>query len=268
MKPENSWEVNPLRWPGKGGRRRGFTLTEVLVVVVVLGILAGITVGVMPAAARRAKRSALCSTLAELQGQVHRFYAETNAYPCAVQPTADAAQQLALDAVDVHGAKFVDGYIRFAPETKAGALGLDPAGGETVYYGIAYCGRVFATQVAPQGGAWTDGNTLVWVQNDPWRPHRLGDLCGSSGLLTPGGATITLWASQTESTPGTPITVNGRVVDASGAGVPNAQVRVDITGSVTGTRSVTVTTAQDGTFAVDVTTDVPEYVVVSATVIG
>jgi len=257
------------RFWNPSGRRRGFTLTEILVVVVVLGILAGITVGVMPAAARRAKRSALCSTLAELQEQVHRFYAETNAYPCVAQPTAEAAQQLALDAVDVHGAKFVDGYIRFAPETRAAALGLDPAGGGTVYYGLAYCGRVFATQVVPPAGGWTDQNTLVWVQNDPWRPHRLADLCGTSGALAPGSpASVTLWASQQEAQPGESITVYGRVVDSSGAGVANIKVKVDTTGSVSGTTSQEVTTAQDGTFSVQVTTSVPEYVVVSATVIG
>ena len=251
-------------------RRRGFTLTEMLVVVVILSVLAGVVVGVLPSAAKRAKRSALVSTLAELQGQVHRFYAEANAYPCAVQPTADAAQQLALDAADVHGAKFVDGYVRFAPETRAAALGLDPAGGETVYYGIAYCGRVFATQVAPQGGAWTDGNTLVWVQSNPWRPYRLADICGlQGGTPGPGApASVTLWASQQEAQPGQTITVYGRVVDSSGNGVPNVRVRVDITGSVTGTRSQEVMTAQDGTFSVDVTTDTPEYIVVSATVIG
>jgi len=250
-------------------RRRGFTLTEMLVVVVVLSVLAGVVVGVLPSAAKRAKRSALVSTLAELQGQVHRFYAESNRYPCAVQPTETAAQELDLNAADPRGAAFLGGYIRFAPDTRARELGLDPAGGEAVYYGVVHCGRVFATQVAPQSGAWTDGNTLVWVQNNPWRPYRLADICGlEGGTLTPGTpASITLWASQQEAQPGQTITVYGRVVDSAGSGVPNAQVRVDITGSVTGTRSVTVTTAQDGTFSVDVTTDTPEYIVVSATVL-
>jgi len=259
-----------LRVLEKRKSRRAFTLVEVLVIVIVLAILAGITVGVMPAIARRAKRSALVSTLAVLQEKVHLFYAESNRYPCAVQPTEAAAQQLDLNAADARGATFLEGYIRFAPEVRARELGLDPAGGETVYYGIAYCGRVFATQVAPQNGAWTDGNTLVWVQNNPWRPYRLADICRmEGGTLSPGSpASVTLWASQQEAQPGQSITVYGRVVDSAGDGVPNAQVRVDITGSVTGTRSVTVTTAQDGTFSVDVTTDTPEYIVVSATVIG
>lgn len=250
-------------------RRRGFTLVEMLVVVVILAILAGVAVGVVPAAVRRAKRSALVSTLAVLQEAVHRFYAESNVYPCAVQPTEAAAQQLDLNATDARGATFLEGYIRFAPETRARALGLDPDAGETVYYGIAYCGRVFATQVAPQNGAWTDGNTLVWVQNNPWRPYRLADICGMAGGTVPGSPySITLWANTYEAQPGQSITVYGRVVDSANKGVPNVKVRVDITGSVTGRRSVEVTTAQDGTFSVEVKTDTPEYVVVSATVIG
>lgn len=87
--------------------------------------------------------------------------------------------------------------------------------------------------------------------------------------MTPGTPTsVTLWASQQEAQPEQVITVYGRVVDSAGNGVPNVRVRVDITGSVTGTRSQEVVTAQDGTFSVEVTTDTPEYIVVSATVIG
>lgn len=250
---------------------RGYTLIEVLVVVVILAILAGIVVGVAPAMAKRAKRSGLMTALSTLQSAVDRFYMESNAYPVGTQPTVcPEGRQIKLDAIDGSGKKFLDNYIRFAPESNAANLGLDPAGGTTVYYGVTVHGRVFATQTPPDAsGGWTDGAILVWVQNKWYAPITLADACYGVGtqLTANTVSSIILYASSTESTPGTPITVTGKVIDSKGAGVPNVPIRITISGSVTGIKTVDVISGADGTFSTNVDTTVPEYIVVTASTI-
>lgn len=250
---------------------RGYTLVEVLVVVVILAILAGVVVGVAPAMAKRSKRSALMTALSTLQSAVDRFYLEANAYPAGIQPAVcPEGRQIKLDAVDGAGNKFLDSYVRFAPESKAANLGLDPAGGTTVYYGVTVHGRVFATQVPPDAnGAWTDGAILVWVQNRWYAPITLADACYGVGTQLTAGAvsSIILYSSTTESTPGTPITVTGKVLNSSGAGVPNVPIRITISGSVTGIKTVDVVSGADGTFSTTIDTTVPEYIVVTASTI-
>jgi general secretion pathway protein G len=61
--------------------RRGFTLIEILIVVVILGILAAIVVPQFTNAADSAKSSSLKSQLQTLRGQCELFYAQTGAYP-------------------------------------------------------------------------------------------------------------------------------------------------------------------------------------------
>lgn len=129
--------------------RKGFTLVELLVVVVILAILAGIVVGVVPSATARAKKSGFAETLSTLQSAVDRFYVESNAYPAATQPVAGTPQLIDMNATDGNGAKFLGAYLRFAPNAKAIDQGLDPANGTTVYYYVNSQGRVFAIQ----GGA-------------------------------------------------------------------------------------------------------------------
>lgn len=151
-------------------RRKGFTLVELLVVVIILAILASIVVGVVPAAAGRAKKSAFATTLSVLQSASDRFYAESNAYPCATQPDATKAYKLDMEATDGLGAKFLGGYLQFEPNANPTDLGLKVADGATVYYGVTPTGRVFATQTAPDAttGAWdktTNGSMVVYTQD-------------------------------------------------------------------------------------------------------
>jgi len=150
-------------------RRKGFTLVELLVVVIILAILASIVVGVVPAATARAKKSAFATTLSVLQSAVDRFYAESNAYPTQTQPDATKAQQISMNAQDGLGAQFLGGYLQFEPNSKAVDMGLNAADGQTVYYGVTPTGRVFATQTAPAAdGSWdktTNGAMKVYTQD-------------------------------------------------------------------------------------------------------
>jgi prepilin-type N-terminal cleavage/methylation domain-containing protein len=61
--------------------RRGFTLIEILIVVVILGILAAIVVPQFTNAADEANDAAVRSQLQTLRGQIELYYAQNSAYP-------------------------------------------------------------------------------------------------------------------------------------------------------------------------------------------
>lgn len=136
---------------------RAFTLVELLVVVIILAVLAAIVAFVIPAAVRRAKESALRTTLAELQSAVDRFYAECNTYPIGSDIVLDGetwAAQIDFEKSDGKGKTFVPDYIRFMPDTNPVNYGLDPDDGNTLYFGLTVeegnKGLVFATQEPPE----------------------------------------------------------------------------------------------------------------------
>lgn len=163
-------------------RRKGFTLVELLVVVIILAILASIVVGVVPAATGRAKKSAFATTLSVLQSAVDRFYAESNRYPCATQPEGRTAQPIDMNAEDgqVPPQKFLGGYLQFEPNSKAVDMGLNPDQGQTVYYGVTSTGRVFATQAEPT--SWTTPDTVVvYTQDDVSGNKKLADILPAAG---------------------------------------------------------------------------------------
>ncbi|MDI6895113.1 MAG: prepilin-type N-terminal cleavage/methylation domain-containing protein [Bacillota bacterium] len=147
------------------GSSPGFTLVELMAVVVILGLLATVVVQTVPDAVARAKRSALSANLSALQGAVDRFYSDSNVYPTysgdvpASQPDPHTAVEVRPEAAcpgepDRH---FLGNYVQFMPTGDAVALGLDPALGGRVYWGLVRSGLVFCTQVPPDQGAWADG---------------------------------------------------------------------------------------------------------------
>lgn len=62
-------------------RRTGFTLIEVLIVIVVIAILAAIVIPRLLGAGRQAKEAALRATLQELRNAVALFQAQCGCYP-------------------------------------------------------------------------------------------------------------------------------------------------------------------------------------------
>jgi general secretion pathway protein G len=62
-------------------RRRGFTLIEIMVVVVILGILAATIIPQFMGTTQDAKISAAKSQVAELESAIERFYVHMDRYP-------------------------------------------------------------------------------------------------------------------------------------------------------------------------------------------
>ncbi len=158
-------------------KRQGFMTTELMVVAVVLAILSGIATSAVPSFASRAKRAALASSLAVLQGASDRYFIETNLYPCAALPEAGlSASEMDLAAVDALGQKFIGQYLHSAPNDKAIDYGLSSSDGNKVYFGITASGHVFATQLQPTAGKWSTATVVVFVQEDVQGTVSLGDV--------------------------------------------------------------------------------------------
>jgi len=119
----------------RGGKdRRGFTLVELLVVIVVLAVLAAIVLPKFTSSGKRSKEAALKSDLKLLRNAVNLFYTDTGAYPKALSDlSATSAPAKGLDstgaevsitATDWHGP-----YIDSVPN--------DPVSGSAFTYGTA-----------------------------------------------------------------------------------------------------------------------------------
>jgi len=151
--------------------------TELMVVAVVLAILSGIAAAAVPTFAGRAKRAALASTLAVLQGASDRFFVETNLYPVVVQPCAGtSATEIDFTATDALGQKFVGQYLHSAPNDKALDYGLRSVDGTKVHFGTTASGHVFVTQVQPVAGEWSSATVVVYTQENVEGSIMLGDI--------------------------------------------------------------------------------------------
>ena len=63
------------------GNRKGFTLVEILIVVVILGILAAIVIPQFTSATEEARSGNLSAQIKSIQNQIELFKAKTGAYP-------------------------------------------------------------------------------------------------------------------------------------------------------------------------------------------
>ena len=91
----------------------GFTLVEILIVVVILGILAAIVVPQFTTAADEARGGNVATQQSTLQQQIELFRARTGAYPTLAELQADSAD---ADFAGLSWGPLVDGdYIKEPP---------------------------------------------------------------------------------------------------------------------------------------------------------
>ena len=93
-----------MRHPHPNRKRHGFTLVEVLIVVVILGILAATVLPQFTAASSDAKESALVSNLTTLRSQIQLYRFQHNSiYPAQGATTEVAFTNVMLGRTDVDG---------------------------------------------------------------------------------------------------------------------------------------------------------------------
>ena len=114
---------------------RGFTLIEMLIVIVVIAILALIVIPRLLGAGRKAKEAALKGDLHQIRNAIQQFEADLGDYPAALNdlvataaPTGVGGNNISLDPAGWQGP-----YLK----TPDGAMPLDPFGGQPWTYDAA-----------------------------------------------------------------------------------------------------------------------------------
>ena len=82
-----------VQGPGHRGRwsagTRGFTLIEILIVMVIITILAGISVGIYSNSILRSREAVLRQQLFEMRESMDRYYADKNKWPATLDALVD-----------------------------------------------------------------------------------------------------------------------------------------------------------------------------------
>jgi general secretion pathway protein G len=91
--------------------RSGFTLVEILIVVIILGILAAMVIPKFANASREAKFSSLLSSLQSIRGQVELYMLQHGDTP----PALTGADWTDLTEQGLYGTQAVGPYLRAAP---------------------------------------------------------------------------------------------------------------------------------------------------------
>ncbi|WP_242512143.1 type II secretion system major pseudopilin GspG [Klebsiella pneumoniae] len=125
-------------------RQRGFTLLEIMVVIVILGILASLVVPNLMGNKEKADRQKVVSDLVALEGALDMYKLDNSRYP----NTEQGLQALVTaPAAEPHARNYPEGgYIRRLPQ--------DPWGNE---YQLLSPGQHGAIDVFSVGQAWTPG---------------------------------------------------------------------------------------------------------------
>jgi len=90
------------------GNQKGFTLVELMIVIVIVGILAAVAVPIYQSNIKKAKMSECDAALGTIRTGLRVYFAANNAYPTAVAGTAvTAVTGLDISASDLAGKYFV-----------------------------------------------------------------------------------------------------------------------------------------------------------------
>jgi general secretion pathway protein G len=151
---------SPARSPSPTHRRRGFTLVEVLIVVVIMAILAAIVIPTVSDGTTQSKRATVASNLQILRSQIELYKQQHNSQPPADLDVLTVKTNLAGQAGTT--AEFTLGpYIReipvnpFTGSTKVTAAASNPPAAAT---GAPDAGWFYH---AASGGIWVDDAELL-----------------------------------------------------------------------------------------------------------
>jgi type IV pilus assembly protein PilE len=134
MPTHSAFAVSCLAPPESGGRQRGFTLIEVMLVVVIVGILSAIALPSYAEYVRRAARADVQLTLLQASSWLERRYAECNSYT-RINPSTNPPCTTVLAASDLPA-----------------SLKVSPSGGGSVRYNVtisALEGQAYTVQGVP-----------------------------------------------------------------------------------------------------------------------
>lgn len=136
----------------KSGRRKGFTLVELLVVIVVLAVLAAIVLPKFMDSSTRSKESSLRTDLKLMRNAISMFQADIGKYPDTLADLAQTDKALVKgnDGTVVSGTDWHGPYLETVP--------TDPVGGAALTYTKA-TGKVASS---------TSGNGLDGTAYSSW----------------------------------------------------------------------------------------------------
>ena len=149
--------------------QRGFTLVEILIVVVILGILAAIVIPQFTQASTEAKTNSLCSDLQTLRSQIELYKVQHNDIaPAAATFHAQMTQTTDIDG-NASGNKVRAGLFVYGPYLER--VPINPFNDETASAPFDNQGSLVARTAAdgPSGGAsWGyDAQTgEIWADDD------------------------------------------------------------------------------------------------------
>lgn len=86
-------------------KEKGFTIVELLIVIVVIGILAALVITTFSGIQRRARDSERTTDINAIHGQVEAYYATNGYYPTLTQLQTDSFITASLPGLDVEAAR-------------------------------------------------------------------------------------------------------------------------------------------------------------------
>lgn len=145
--------------------RRGFTIVELLVVIIVIAILAAITIVVFSGVQEKARASVVQNDLVAAKKKIMLYQVDQGVAPSSTPNLVAADISASKSVYDVTGNNF---YYCFNTVTKEFAMGARTAVGKTAYLitssgGVQTIAGVGGTQVCQAAGLtdWTDPNAFI-----------------------------------------------------------------------------------------------------------